>query len=64
MLLDSYKGPFDDKRTLADFSRQALCFIGREYLLLGHNHLCWIRLRDTGCDNCRLALPMQRGKIT
>lgn len=36
MLRDSYAGPFDPRTTLADFSRQALSILGREYLLLGH----------------------------
>ena len=36
MLRDSYSGPFDPELSLADFSRQALSILGREYLLLGH----------------------------
>jgi len=36
MLRDSYSGPFDPELSLADFSRQALSVLGREYLLLGH----------------------------
>ena len=35
-LRDSYTGPFDPQVGLASFSRQALCHLGREYLLLGH----------------------------
>jgi hypothetical protein len=35
-LRDDYEGAFDPELTLADFSRQALARIGREYLLLGH----------------------------
>ncbi|MCP3983604.1 MAG: hypothetical protein GY723_04405 [bacterium] len=35
LLLD-YSGAFDPDVTLADFSRQALCHLGREYLLAGH----------------------------
>ena len=35
-LRDSYRGAFDAKLGLADFSRQALAVLGREYLLLGH----------------------------
>lgn len=31
-----YAGPFDPQTGLADFSRQALCHLGREYLLIGH----------------------------
>ena len=32
----AYAGPFDPKRTLADFSRQTLADLGREFLLMGH----------------------------
>jgi hypothetical protein len=32
----SYAGAFDSSTTLADFSRQALAMLGREYLLIGH----------------------------
>ena len=32
----NYSGPFDPDLSLADFSRQALCHLGREYLLIGH----------------------------
>ena len=32
----SYAGSFDPALQLADFSRQALCHLGREYLLIGH----------------------------
>ena len=35
-MLSSYSGDFDPQVTLADFSRQALCHLGREYLLIGH----------------------------
>jgi hypothetical protein len=35
-LRDDYAGPFDPDWTLADLSRQALCVLGRETLLLGH----------------------------
>lgn len=35
-LRPDYAGPFDANATLADFSRQALCHLGREYLLIGH----------------------------
>ncbi|NNL66652.1 MAG: hypothetical protein HKP30_10445, partial [Myxococcales bacterium] len=35
-LRDSAAGPFDPTTTLASFSRQALCHLGREYLLIGH----------------------------
>jgi len=35
-LRTSYAGPFDPDLELADFSRQALADLGREYLLLGH----------------------------
>ena len=35
-LRDSYAGAFDPAVGLADFSRQALCHLGREYLLIGH----------------------------
>jgi hypothetical protein len=35
-LRDSYAGDFDPDLGLADFSRQALCQLGREYLLIGH----------------------------
>jgi len=31
-----YRGAFDPALTLAGFSRQALCTLGREYLLIGH----------------------------
>ena len=33
---DSYDGPFDPELTLADFSRQTLADLGREFLLMGH----------------------------
>ncbi len=36
MLRDSYEGAFDPDLTLADFSRQMLSTLGREYFLLGH----------------------------
>ena len=36
MLRNFYAGRFDPSTTLADFSRQALSVLGREYLLLGH----------------------------
>jgi hypothetical protein len=35
-LRSSYAGDFDPELRLADFSRQALCHLGREYLLIGH----------------------------
>ena len=35
-LRNDYSGPFDPDLGLADFSRQALCHLGREYLLIGH----------------------------
>jgi hypothetical protein len=35
-LRPSYAGEFDPNLELADFSRQALCRLGREYLLIGH----------------------------
>jgi hypothetical protein len=35
-LRHDYYGPFDPDLTLADFSRQALATLGREYLLNGH----------------------------
>jgi hypothetical protein len=35
-LRDDYSGPFDPAIGLADFSRQMLAHLGREYLLLGH----------------------------
>jgi hypothetical protein len=35
-LLNDYSGPFDPATTLAQFSRQALARLGREYLLNGH----------------------------
>ena len=35
-LRDDYAGPFDPGVGLADFSRQALAHLGREYLLSGH----------------------------
>ena len=35
-LRNDYSGPFDPDLELADFSRQALCHLGREYLLIGH----------------------------
>jgi hypothetical protein len=35
-LRDDYAGPFDPALGLADFSRQALAHLGREYLLNGH----------------------------
>lgn len=35
-LLPDYSGPFDPDVRLADFSRQALAHLGREYLLNGH----------------------------
>ncbi len=35
-LRPSYAGAFDPALGLADFSRQALCHLGREYLLIGH----------------------------
>ncbi len=35
-LRSSYAGEFDPEIALADFSRQALAHLGREYLLLGH----------------------------
>jgi hypothetical protein len=35
-LRDDYSGPFDPNARLADFSRQALAHLGREYLLNGH----------------------------
>ncbi len=35
-LRSSYSGAFDPDLGLADFSRQALAHLGREYLLLGH----------------------------
>ena len=35
-LYDSYDGDFDPTLTLADFSRQTLADLGREYLLAGH----------------------------
>jgi len=35
-LRDDYSGPFDPALGLADFSRQALAHLGREYLLNGH----------------------------
>ena len=35
-LRSDYAGEFDPKAGLADFSRQALACLGREYLLLGH----------------------------
>jgi hypothetical protein len=35
-LRDSYDGAFDPDLSLADFSRQALADLGREYLLAGH----------------------------
>jgi len=35
-LRSSYAGAFDPQLELADFSRQALCQLGREYLLIGH----------------------------
>lgn len=35
-LRSDYSGPFDADATLADFSRQALAHLGREYLLNGH----------------------------
>jgi len=35
-LKDDYSGPFDPNTSLADFSRQALSHLGREYLLNGH----------------------------
>jgi len=35
-LRDDYADPFDSDWTLADLSRQALCVLGRETLLLGH----------------------------
>jgi hypothetical protein len=36
VLRTSYAGAFDPDLTLADFSRQTLAHLGREYLLLGH----------------------------
>lgn len=36
MLHEDYRDPFDPDRRLADFSRQALAKLGREYFLLGH----------------------------
>ena len=33
---DAYDGPFDPELGLADFSRQTLADLGREYLLMGH----------------------------
>ena len=36
VLRDDYSGPFDPRRSLADFSRRALAPLGREYLLHGH----------------------------
>ena len=35
-LLNDYSGPFNQAATLAQFSRQALARLGREYLLNGH----------------------------
>jgi hypothetical protein len=35
-LRDDYSGAFDPHTGLADFSRQALAHLGREYLLIGH----------------------------
>jgi hypothetical protein len=35
-VLDDYSGPFDPEIGLADFSRQTLAHLGREYLLNGH----------------------------
>ena len=35
-LRHDYSGPFDANLTLADFSRQALAHLGREFLLSGH----------------------------
>ena len=35
-LRDDYAGPFDPAVGLADFSRQTLAHLGREYLLHGH----------------------------
>jgi hypothetical protein len=35
-LRDDYSGEFDRNTTLADFSRQSLAHLGREYLLNGH----------------------------
>ena len=35
-LRNDYSGPFDPDLCLADFSRRALCRLGREYLLIGH----------------------------
>ncbi|MBW2241461.1 MAG: hypothetical protein JRH01_05700 [Deltaproteobacteria bacterium] len=35
-LRPDYSGAFDPDVTLASFSRQALCHLGREYLLIGH----------------------------
>ena len=35
-LRNDYSGPFDPDLGLADFSRQALCHLGRESLLIGH----------------------------
>ncbi|MBW1683567.1 MAG: hypothetical protein JRS35_00745 [Deltaproteobacteria bacterium] len=35
-LRSDYSGPFDPDTSLADFSRQALAHLGREYLLNGH----------------------------
>jgi hypothetical protein len=35
VLLQDYSGPFNPDLTLGDFSRNFLCRLGREYLLLG-----------------------------
>ena len=48
-LRPDYEGPFDPALDLAGFSRQALCHLGREYLLIGHLQ-----------DRVGLPLAMQR----